>query len=109
MQNRAAIIGGGVSGLTCGVLFGERGWNTTIFADQTGQKTTSAAAAAIWFPYDAEPAEKVVPWALTTFKILNELARNRGTGVSMLAPFDRESFMCWRNAVQITPAAASYE
>src|SRR5436305_11405364 len=56
----------------------------TIFADETGQKTTSAAAAAIWFPYDAEPAEKVVPWALTTFKILNELARNRGTGVSML-------------------------
>jgi D-amino-acid oxidase len=84
VQNRAAIIGGGVSGLTCGVLFGERGWNVTIFADETGQKTTSAAAAAIWFPYDAEPAEKVIPWALTTFRILNELARNRGTGVSML-------------------------
>jgi D-amino-acid oxidase len=84
VQDRAAIIGAGVSGLTCGVLFAERGWDIIIFADETGQKTTSAAAAAIWFPYDAEPAEKVVPWALTTFRILDELAQNPGTGVSML-------------------------
>ena len=84
MEKRAAIIGAGVSGLTCGVVFAEREWNVTIFADETGQKTTSAAAAAVWFPYDAEPAEKIIPWSLHTYKRLRELARDSQSGVSML-------------------------
>jgi len=84
MPNRAAIIGAGVSGLTCGVVFAEREWNVTIFADETGQQTTSAAAAAVWFPYDAEPAEKIIPWALTTYERLRDLSREPKTGVSMI-------------------------
>ncbi len=84
MQNRAAIIGAGVSGLTCGVVFAERDWKVTIFADETGQQTTSAVAAAVWFPYDAQPAQKIIPWALTTYKRLLDLARDRQTGVSMI-------------------------
>ncbi|MGI8436237.1 MAG: FAD-dependent oxidoreductase [Chthoniobacterales bacterium] len=54
-----AIIGAGVSGLTCGVLFAEAGYRTRILTVEFGAGTTSAAAAAIWFPYDAEPADKV--------------------------------------------------
>ena len=83
-RSRVAIIGAGVSGLTCGVLFAERGYATTILARETGQRTTSAAAAAIWFPYDAEPADKVVAWSLETFAILRELSRNPATGVEMV-------------------------
>src|SRR6266576_1900821 len=82
--NRVAIIGAGVSGLTCGVLLAERGYGTAIFATETGQQTTSAAAAAIWFPYDAEPAERVIPWALDTYKMLVELSNNSRTGVSVI-------------------------
>jgi D-amino-acid oxidase len=82
--NRVAIIGAGVSGLTCGVMFVERGWTVTIFADETGQQTTSAAAAAVWFPYDAEPVDKVIPWALTTYERLAELASDPQSGVSMI-------------------------
>jgi D-amino-acid oxidase len=84
MQNRAAIIGAGVSGLTGGVVFAERDWKVTIFADETGQQTTSAVAAAVWFPYDAEPAKKIIPWALTTYERLTDLARDPQTGVSMI-------------------------
>ena len=58
MKPQVAIIGAGVSGLTCGVVFAERGYHTTIFAEESGQQTTSAVAAAIWYPYDAEPVEK---------------------------------------------------
>lgn len=79
-----AIVGAGVSGLTCGVLFAEQGYRTAIFAAETGQQTTSAAAAAIWYPYDAEPADKVIAWALDTYKILVDLARDPQTGVSMI-------------------------
>jgi D-amino-acid oxidase len=84
VQNRVAIVGAGVSGLTCGVVFAERAWNVTIFADETGQRTTSAVAAAVWFPYDAQPAEKIIPWALTTYERLCNLSRDPQTGVSMI-------------------------
>jgi D-amino-acid oxidase len=84
MERRVAIVGAGVSGLTCGVLFAERGCRTAIFAEETAQGTTSAAAAAVWFPYDAEPADAVIAWALETYKLLVDLARERGTGVSII-------------------------
>ena len=84
MSNSIAIVGAGVSGLTCGVLFAERGHRTAIFAEETGDRTTSAVAAAIWFPYDAEPADKVIAWALATYKILVDLSRDSRSGVSMI-------------------------
>ena len=84
MQKSVAIIGAGVSGLTCGVVFAERGFAATIVADQVGRQTTSGAAGALWFPYDAEPAEKVIPWALTTYKVLVDLTTNPSSGVSMI-------------------------
>ncbi len=84
MKNRVAIVGAGVSGLTCGVLFAERGFRTAIFAKETGQQTTSAAAAALWFPYDAEPADAVIAWALATYKTLIDLSSDARTGVSMI-------------------------
>src|SRR5205809_601872 len=84
MERRVAIVGAGVSGLTCGVLFAERGCRTAIFAEETAQSTTSAAAAAVWFPYDAEPADAVIAWALETYKLFVHLARERGTGVSII-------------------------
>src|SRR5207249_2887606 len=84
MPKSVAIVGAGVSGLTCGVLFAERGFRTTIFAEQIGQQTTSGAAAALWFPYDAEPADKVIPWALATYKVLVDLTKDPRSGVSMI-------------------------
>jgi len=84
MHRTVAIIGAGVSGLTCGVVFAERGYRTAIIAEEIGQQTTSGAAAALWFPYDAEPAEKVIPWALQTFDVLVDLARVPASGVSMI-------------------------
>src|SRR5881396_495194 len=84
MNRNVAIIGAGVSGLTCGVVLAELGYRTAILAKETGQQTTSGAAAALWFPYDAEPAEKVIPWALRTFDVLGDLARIPASGVSMI-------------------------
>jgi D-amino-acid oxidase len=84
MQKSVAIVGAGVSGLTCGVLFAERGFRAVIFAEEVGQQTTSGAAAALWFPYDAEPAVKVIPRALATYKVLIELANDPHSGVSMI-------------------------
>jgi D-amino-acid oxidase len=84
IMDRVAIIGAGVSGLTCAVIFAERGYRTAILAEEVGHQTTSGAAAAVWFPYDAEPVEKVIPWALRTFDVFADLAGVPGTGVSMI-------------------------
>ena len=84
MAERIAIIGAGVSGLTCGVLFAEHGYHTAIFAKKIGQETTSGAAAALWFPYHVEPAHRVIPLALQTFDALADLARVPMSGVSMI-------------------------
>jgi D-amino-acid oxidase len=84
MTKSVAIIGAGVSGLTCGVVFAERGYRATIFAEETGADTTSAAAAAIWYPYDAEPVERVIAWALESYEVFRELSRDARSGVSMI-------------------------
>ncbi len=84
MIKSVAIVGAGVSGLTCAVVFAECGYRTAIFAGEMGQRTTSGAAAALWFPYDAEPANVVIAWALETYKVLVDLSRDSGTGVSTI-------------------------
>jgi D-amino-acid oxidase len=104
MQKSVAIIGAGVSGLTCGVVFAERGFKVRIFAEQVGTRTTSGAAGALWFPYDAEPAEKVIPWALATYKVLVDLADNARTGVSMI----KLRQYCRTGEIQIPNWASSF-
>src|SRR5437764_11750430 len=84
MPKSVAIVGAGVSGLTCGLLFAERGFAVKIFTEQIGQQTTSGAAGALWFPYDAEPADKVIPWALASYKVLVDLVKDSRSGVSMI-------------------------
>jgi D-amino-acid oxidase len=84
MAKSVAIVGAGVSGLTCSVLLAERGERVSIFASEVGQQTTSAAAAAIWYPYDAEPFDRIIAWALETYRTLHDLARDSGSGVSII-------------------------
>jgi D-amino-acid oxidase len=65
-------------------MFAERGYRTAIFAKETGRQTTSSVAAAVWFPYHVEPAERVIPLALETYQVLVDLARFPESGVSMI-------------------------
>ena len=83
-ERNVAIIGAGVSGLTCGVVLAEHGYRTAIFAKEIGQQTTSSVAAAVWFPYHVEPAERVIPLALETYQVLLDLARFPESGVSII-------------------------
>ena len=84
MARNVAMIGAGVSGLTCGIVFAERGYRTAIFAKETGRQTTSGVAAAVWFPYHVEPVERVIPLALESYQVLLEIARVPESGVSII-------------------------
>lgn len=79
---RVAIIGAGVSGLTCGVVLSEAGHDVTIVAKEI-ENTTSHAAAAIWFPYHvaSEHAER---WAEESRQVFVALTREPEAGVSMI-------------------------
>ena len=46
-------------------------------------ETTSAVAAALWYPYRAYPVERVLGWATTTYADLATLAEDETTGVTM--------------------------
>jgi D-amino-acid oxidase len=85
MPEAVAIIGAGVSGLTSGIMLAESGRRATILAAEHGTGTASTAAAAIWYPYDAEPLPRVIPWALEAFAVLKDLSRaDPASGVSMI-------------------------
>ena len=72
------MVGAGVIGLTSAVRLAEAGYQVDVLARELPLETTSAAAAGLWMPYLAEPAESVGRWARLTLDTLVELA---GSGV----------------------------
>jgi len=78
-ESKIAVIGAGVSGLTTAIVLAERGYDVEVFAEKSAAHSTSAVAAAIWFPYhigDPENPQSVADvdrWALTTLQRLEAL------------------------------------
>ncbi|HEX5054306.1 MAG TPA: FAD-dependent oxidoreductase [Planctomycetota bacterium] len=79
------VVGAGVIGLTTALALCERGLRVAIWTrDDTGD-TVSAVAGAIWYPFLAEPRERVLAWSGRTFQVLQRLSRDPATGVHMQA------------------------
>lgn len=81
---RVIVVGAGVSGLSCAVRLLEAGHRVDVVARDLPLETTSAVAAAIWYPYRALPQDRVTAWSRTTYDALARLAEQDGTGVRML-------------------------
>jgi D-amino-acid oxidase len=82
-EREAVVIGAGVSGLTCALRLIEAGWRVRVWAAEPPVRTTSAVAAAIWYPYRAGPADRVRAWGERSFAVFTELAADPKTGVRM--------------------------
>ena len=98
------VVGAGVVGLSCAVRLAETGYDVGVLARDLPPETTSAVAAAIWYPYLAEPREQVLAWAADTFRELAALAGDDATGVRLrdgleLLPPDAPRLPWWRDAV----------
>ena len=90
----ALVIGAGVIGLSAAIRLQEAGLRVRVWTAAPPAETTSAVAAALWYPYLAYPAERVAAWGERTFAELVRLADEPGTGVHMVPGFE-----LWRRPV----------
>lgn len=79
---KAGIIGGGIIGLTTGVVLAEAGYDVSVLTREPIEETTSYAAAAICYPVSVEDSDRVNRWFARTNTVLAELARDQISGVS---------------------------
>ena len=79
------VVGCGVTGLTTAVCLAEAGLRVRVCTDALAEKTTSAAAGAMWGPYLVEPRDRVEKWSRRTLDELRVLAGFPQTGVRMVA------------------------
>ncbi len=82
-SGRVVVVGAGVIGLTCAIRLLERGHDVAVVARDLPQETTSAVAAALWYPHRAYPFERVTAWAGTTYAALAALVEVEGAGVTL--------------------------
>src|SRR3954470_17886606 len=80
---RAVVVGAGVSGLTCALRLLEEGARVTIVAREAPDRTTSAVAGAVWFPYRVRPNERTGPWGRAGDERFERLAATRDPPVPM--------------------------
>ncbi len=79
------VVGAGVIGLTTALVLQERGWSVEVWTKDDPADTVSAVAGAIWYPFLAQPRDRVLRWSAVTFQRLVSLARDAATGVRMQA------------------------
>jgi len=102
-MGRVIVVGAGVVGLTCAVRLLEAGHRVDVVARDLPLETTSAVAAALWYPYRALPQDRVTAWGRTSYDVFATLAGDERTGVRMLTGTEvlreHEPDPWWRGAV----------
>jgi D-amino-acid oxidase len=97
------VVGAGVVGLTAAIRLREAGLGAGVVAREMPATTTSAVAAALWYPYRAFPRERVEGWSARGFEVLRALADEPASGVRMRLGVERVAVDApdpwWRAAV----------
>ena len=82
-RHRVVVVGAGAIGLAAAIRLRERGHDVEVWSKDEPADTVSAVAAAIWYPFLAEPCERVLGWAAATFRQLAAFASDPHSGVRM--------------------------
>lgn len=77
----ALVVGAGVVGLTVGVRLAESGYDVDVVARELPAETTSAVAAALWYPYRIQPVDKVLGWSVASRLEFEQIAGDPEAGV----------------------------
>lgn len=90
-KTTAVVLGAGVVGLSCASLLLEKGWAVHVVARERTPRTTSDVAAAIAYPYLAEPADRVLTWFRLSLRAFEKLEENPATGIRTLEMVDLQA------------------
>ncbi|MEX1164968.1 MAG: FAD-dependent oxidoreductase [Nitriliruptor sp.] len=77
----AVVVGAGVVGLTAALVLQSTGRQVAIVTADDPGATTSALAAAVWFPTKVGPRDRVLVWGARTYRVLHEAAGDHASGV----------------------------
>ena len=108
---RVVVVGGGVVGLTCALELARAGHRVRLHTADPPEATTSAVAAALWFPYRAAPADAVLRWGAASRAVLTALADDPATGVALrpgtVVHRDPEPDLWWTPGLPHRPATGA--
>lgn len=82
-MTRVIVVGAGVVGLTSALRLLQAGHRVDVVARDLPLETTSAVAAALWYPYRALPQDRVTEWAGASYAEFMGLAGDPDAGVTM--------------------------
>jgi D-amino-acid oxidase len=82
-MNSVAVIGAGISGLSCAYELAKHDVAITVFAEQFSPHITSNKAAAFWFPYHIRNDKRGIEWCRISYDYYKTLSNNSATGISM--------------------------
>ncbi|GAB2714726.1 FAD-dependent oxidoreductase [Kitasatospora kifunensis] len=77
------VVGAGVIGLTSALSLQRQGARVAVVTGDLPLSTTSAVAAAVWYPTGMAESDQVVEWSASTFAELARQAEGAVPGVSM--------------------------
>ncbi|MEH0449503.1 MULTISPECIES: FAD-dependent oxidoreductase [unclassified Streptomyces] len=100
VSGEIVVVGGGVVGLATAVVLAERGRRVRVWSRDPVERTTSAVAGALWWPYRIEPMASARAWALRSLEVYQELAGRPGeSGVRLvegaMSPADPANVEAW--------------
>jgi D-amino-acid oxidase len=81
MSPKVLVLGAGVSGLSTAQRLLSSGAQVTLWAREDPLATTSAVAAALWYPFEAGPPARVDDWARRSYRTFLEFAERAVPGV----------------------------
>jgi D-amino-acid oxidase len=82
---RVRVVGAGIVGLAAALRLREAGHAVDVVAAEVGEQTTSAVAAALWYPDRALPEDAVTRWAALGYVALDALSADAAAGVDVRA------------------------
>lgn len=82
-KKKIAIIGAGISGLSCAYLLCQKNYVIDVIAKAFSPNITSNKAAAFWFPYHIRNDKRGIGWAQKSYAFYETLSADATSGISM--------------------------
>lgn len=77
------VIGSGIIGLACATKLQDAGHSVAVVSRESVENTTSAVAAAVWYPYLAEPKDRVLGWSIRSRQVLESMAERPAAAIRL--------------------------